>query len=113
MIANMNLSERQRYVIESLYGIGNIAQKTVLELAQELGISRQAIHSLENSIFRKIRESFAIESYAIYMDDPKQALEYLRLYRQKYARNASSSPYLTKEELLENQMRKTRRKITY
>jgi RNA polymerase sigma factor (sigma-70 family) len=52
-----NLDEREKYVIESLYGLNNTEIKSKAEIGKSLGMCSQRVQSLHTSSIRRIRKN--------------------------------------------------------
>ena len=52
-----NLSERERKIVELRFGLEDGKQRTLEEVAQEFGITRERIRQIETKILRKLRHA--------------------------------------------------------
>jgi RNA polymerase primary sigma factor len=71
------LNERERQIIEMRYGLIDGEQRTLAEIAEALGVSRERIRQLEISILEKLRHVIKLQENPILRpaDDQKDAPE--------------------------------------
>ncbi|HMA34778.1 MAG TPA: sigma-70 family RNA polymerase sigma factor [Chloroflexia bacterium] len=66
----MNLSERERKIVELRYGLLDGKQRTLEEVAQEFRITRERIRQIETKILRKLRhQRFGGSKLQAYLND--------------------------------------------
>ena len=66
----MNLSERERKIVELRYGLVDGKQRTLEEVAQEFRITRERIRQIETKILRKLRhQRFGGSKLQAYLND--------------------------------------------
>jgi RNA polymerase primary sigma factor len=66
----MNLSERERKIVELRYGLVDGKQRTLEEVAQEFRITRERIRQIETKILRKLRhQRFGGSKLQSYLND--------------------------------------------
>lgn len=84
MLKAAKLSNREIEVLLFRFELKDMDEKATLQvLGDKFGVTRERIRQIENKAFIKLIRSQAIESYAIYMDDPERALRVLRELRAK------------------------------
>ncbi len=65
-----NLSERERRIVELRFGLVDDRQRTLEEVAQQFGITRERIRQIETKILRKLRhQRFAGSWLRSYLND--------------------------------------------
>jgi len=55
---NTGLTNREKLILTSLFGLDGSPVKYIWEVGKELGISKQRVHEIRNTVFRRIRERF-------------------------------------------------------
>lgn len=71
---NSNLSLREKQVLKLRYGLLNENFKTLEQIANIYGVSRERIRQVEARAIRKLRRNDDIKKFAIFMDNPSQCL---------------------------------------
>ncbi len=84
LIEDAKLSKKERLVIMLLYGFDGLGEKKEPDVAQMLGVSKQAIDIFEINALKKIRLSKMAGNFPIYMDNPVLAEYTLKKYREAY-----------------------------
>ena len=65
-----NLSERERKIVELRFGLEDGKQRTLEEVAQQFGITRERIRQIETKILRKLRhQRFGGSKLQSYLND--------------------------------------------
>ncbi len=73
-----NLSEKEVVVLKHRFGFDGLSMKTLEQIGKLLGVKRQRIKQIEAKAIDKLRYSPYTKDFAIYMDNPEGALEFLR-----------------------------------
>lgn len=84
LIEDSKLSKKEQLVIMLLYGFDGLGEKKEPDVAQMLGVSKQAIDIFEINALKKIRLSEMAGNFPIYMDNPVLAEYTLKKYREAY-----------------------------
>lgn len=84
LIEDSKLSKKEQLVIMLLYGFDGLGEKKEPDVAQMLGVSKQAIDIFEINALKKIRLSEMAGNFLIYMDNPALAEYTLEKYREAY-----------------------------
>lgn len=69
---------------------------TFLEIGNRLGLSKERIRQIEANALKKIRKSEKIKDFAVYMENPDQALENIEAYRVNYQEKLNPHTYFLK-----------------
>ena len=64
-----NLDKREREIIMRRYGINDDEPKTLEQIGNSLGFSKERIRQLENAAIQKLRNVKRIEDYKTYLDE--------------------------------------------
>lgn len=80
-----NLKDREKLVLALQFGLGGVIPKTEKEIAEMLNVSRQRVSQISAAAFIKIIKSKYVERYANNMDNPKEALQNIEVYREFYS----------------------------
>ena len=64
-----NLDKREREIIMRRYGIEDDEPKTLEQIGNFLGFSKERIRQLENAAIQKLRNVERIEDYRTYLDE--------------------------------------------
>jgi len=72
---NSNLSVREKQVLKLRYGLLNENSKTLEQIANIYGVSRERIRQVEARAIRKLRRNPDIKKFAIFMDNPLQCIQ--------------------------------------
>ena len=75
IIKNMNLSEKEKVVLLNRYCDNPKDIKTYEEIANNLGLCKQGVHNIEQSILKKIRKSQYFYELASFRDDSYDVLK--------------------------------------
>ncbi len=75
IIKNMNLSEKEKVVLLNRYCDNPKDIKTYEEIANNLGLSKQGVHNIEQSVLKKIRKSQYFYELASFRDDSYDVLK--------------------------------------
>lgn len=60
-IADRELTERERAVLEARYGLGGGEPQTLREVGEQLGVSAQRVAQIEERALRKLRSALGVE----------------------------------------------------
>ena len=52
------LSEREHHIVESYFGLNGCEARTLEDIGQELGITRERVRQLRNRALHKMRDQF-------------------------------------------------------
>ena len=74
-LIDAGLDEKQRYVIIHRLGLMGSEEKTLEELGQEFGCTRERIRQIEAKCLRKLSRSSYADKMAMYMEDPDEAIK--------------------------------------
>lgn len=101
MVENSNLDDRLKTIIYYRYGFYNNRVYTLEEIGQMLGLTRERVRQLEVKAIKKLRRSKVIYSCVDYLENPNEAMEFIKVARANYG--SGSKPYVLdkKDELLE------------
>lgn len=80
------LSEREAEVLRLRFGFDDGIVKTLEVLAKRYNVSSERVRQIEFDALTKLRNLKNTENYAVYMDNPDQALSNLNAYRVAYYR---------------------------
>ena len=61
------LSDRERYIIEEYYGIGNKKEKNLEEIGSELGITKERVRQIKSDSLKKLRSEILMIEGADFM----------------------------------------------
>ena len=75
IIKNMNLSEKEKVVLLNRYCDNPKDIKTYEEIANNLGLCKQGVHNIEQSVLKKIRKSQYFYELASFRDDSYDVLK--------------------------------------
>lgn len=64
------LDSREEQILKSRFGLENDEPKTLEEIGNNLGFSKERIRQLENCAIQKLRKFDKIENYRTYLDEP-------------------------------------------
>ena len=62
-----NLSERERLILRFRFGLDGAERKTLRELGQELGVTRERVRQIQERALDKLRERAQEENLAVYL----------------------------------------------
>lgn len=83
LMDKVNLSPKEKEVVCLIFGIGNRKVHTQADVARLFNVSREWISHVYNRSIDKFIKYQSMEDYAIYMDRPTQAIEYINERRKK------------------------------
>lgn len=83
-----NLTDREKMVLKLRFN--NDGDKTLEEVGQIMGVTRERIRQIEKRALQKLKRPSAIREYAVYMDNPEKALENVGIYDKQYWSNVSA-----------------------
>lgn len=84
ILLKCNLKEREMAVLLLRSGIVGGNPKTLEEIGQMYGVTRERIRQIENKALKKIRRSSTIVSLAQLTSNPKRAMQNISTYREFY-----------------------------
>ena len=90
LIEKCGLTDREKEVIMLRYGIGCEETKTLEELGNMYGLTRERIRQIEAAAIRRLRRSKYIKSFAAYMDNPDQCIAGIPELRKRLSINVYS-----------------------
>lgn len=90
LLKKCNLKDREIEVLMLRYGIDKKDEKNLREIGEMFGLTCECIRQTEAKAITKIRRSKHIRNLAIYMNNPKQAIERIENYRMYYAASNNS-----------------------
>lgn len=90
LIKKCNLTSDEEKILALRYGLFDGKTRTLDEIGEIFGLVRESVRRKEANAFYKIRSNYEIDEYAVYMDDPKQAIKRLTKYREVYAEDSRS-----------------------
>ncbi len=82
LLNKCNLKKREREVVTMRFGLDGTTPMTLEEIGAVYNITRERVRQVETRAIRKLRNSRYIKDFAVYMDDPKEALENIGAYRE-------------------------------
>ena len=84
LIENVNLSERERAVIELRFGINQPGDTpyTLEDIGKKFDITRERVRQLVEKALKKLRFTRKVKGFATYLDNPDMALDNLDKLRQ-------------------------------
>jgi len=62
-----NLSEREQLILRFRFGLNGVERKTLRELGQELGVTRERVRQIQERALEKLRERAHEENLALYL----------------------------------------------
>lgn len=77
MLKNAKLDDREKEIIVHLYGLGGVKKKTLEEVGNIYGISRERVRQIREQIFRKIIRNKNAKELAVFMDNPEAARQHI------------------------------------
>lgn len=83
LLKKSKLSEREKDVLLSRFGIGRSHVLQLKELSKKYGVSKAWIGQVELNALEKLRRLKSIEQFSVYMDNPDLALRKLEEFRKK------------------------------
>ena len=83
LLKKCNLTPREQEIICMRYGIDGNDFQTLESLKNKFSVSRARIGQIEQTALEKIRKSKCINSLAVYLDNPEQALQFVKKYQKK------------------------------
>ena len=83
LLKKSKLSEREKDVLLSRFGIGRSHVWQLKELSKKYGVSKAWIGQVELNALEKLRHLKSIEQFSVYMDNPDLALRNLEEFRKK------------------------------
>ena len=83
LLKKSKLSEREKDVLLSRFGIGRSHVWQLKELSKKYGVSKAWIGQVELNALEKLRHLKSIEQFSVYMDNPDLALKKLEEFRKK------------------------------
>ncbi len=83
LLNGSKLSEREKDVLLSRFGIGRSHVWNLKELSKKYGVSKAWIGQVELNALKKLRHLKAVEQFSVYMDNPDLALKKLEEFRKK------------------------------
>ena len=83
LLKKSKLSEREKDVLLSRFGIGRSHVWQLKELSKKYGVSKAWIGQVELNALEKLRRLKSIEQFSVYMDNPDLALRNLEDFRKK------------------------------
>lgn len=83
LLKKSKLSEREKDVLLSRFGIGRSHVWQLKELSKKYGVSKAWIGQVELNALEKLRRLKSIEQFSVYMDNPDLALRKLEEFRKK------------------------------
>ena len=83
LLKKSKLSEREKDVLLSRFGIGRSHVWQLKELSKKYGVSKAWIGQVELNALEKLRRLKSIEQFSVYMDNPDLALKKLEEFRKK------------------------------
>lgn len=81
LLTNCKLSSREIEVLSLRFGLNDGQYKTLEEVGQIFGVTRERIRQIEANALKKIRKQKYIDNFAMYMQNPKKALAYIQEFR--------------------------------
>ncbi len=79
LIKSLELNDRELKVLYGRYGFIGGRIRTLEEIGKELGISRERVRQIENSIIKKIHlKKIALEDLSIFLYNPDRAMDKVR-----------------------------------
>ena len=85
LLEKTNLLPKEKDIIKLRYGFDNSIPKSLEEIANMYGLSRERIRQLESRAIRKLRNSKLIKSFAVYMDITDKCINNIESYRESLA----------------------------
>ena len=84
LLIDSGLSERQIKTLALRFGFYDGATRTLEEIGEIDGVTRERIRQVEARALRRLRLNEGVKKYASYMDDPEKALERLEKFKKAY-----------------------------
>ena len=113
------LEEREIHILLMRNGFLDGGPKTLEQVGQYYGVTRERIRQIENKALKKIRRSSYIRKLIEFTDNPREAMENISTFREFYNNNIQSNKSLQKkngvietEKLLQRQDEELEEKIT-
>ena len=95
LLDRCNLSDKEKDVLILRFGLNGNKALTLEEIGKIYKITRERIRQIEAKALQKIRKSRYIKSFAIYMNKPNRAIEYI-----DESRKLRKAPKEAKEEII-------------
>ena len=107
-----NLSDREEKVLRFRFGIDDGRYKTLEEVGQIFGVTRERIRQIETKAIKRIRNQKKVTDLAIYTENPDKAINNLQILRNKYFQNPNSKKKFLIDDLkLQKKEKKNMKKI--
>ena len=81
LLNKVNLTPREKRVLELRFGINDGIPRTLEEVSKYFNVTRERIRQIEAKGLRKLRNNNLTKSLAIYTDNPDMALERIKNYK--------------------------------
>jgi len=99
------LTEREIFVISMSMGIGVDREYNLREVAEELFITRERVRQIREIALKKLRASSHIKDFAVYMDRPEKAIEYLSQEISAYYQRRNKNQGCQEESVLQQDLK--------
>lgn len=98
LINKSNLTEREIGVLKLRFGFYDDHKPTLEEVGKIYGVSRERIRQIQERALKKLRKSKNINNFAIYMDNPDEAMKNIEEFRSKENKKSKKKLNINEEK---------------
>ena len=98
LINKSNLTEREIGVLKLRFGFYDDHKPTLEEVGEIYGVSRKRIRQIQERALKKLRKSKNINNFAIYMDNPDEAMKNIEEFRSKENKKSKKKLNINEEK---------------
>lgn len=98
LINKSNLTEREIGVLKLRFGFYDDHKPTLEEVGEIYGVSRERIRQIQERALKKLRKSKNINNFAIYMDNPDEAMKNIEEFRSKENKKSKKKLNINEEK---------------
>lgn len=106
MVEKSSLDDRLKAIIYYRYGFYNDRVYKLEEIGQMLGLTRERVRQLEVKAIKKLRRSKEVYSCVDYLENPNEAIAFLKKARANYSYGSKANSLERREDLIENKIGK-------